>query len=489
VAGGQGRGCTHPEGAAGASGLPDVGDALTALATALDAVAEAGRAAALDLHEGICDPGCSRWPSALRLRQAGTGIHVKGRCRATNLCSYCRTLATVETFEMLKLDALEYAPTGWVVLTAREHLTRPDCYDHLRQLRKAVRARWPRAEWFVEVEFQRRGALHLNLLVKGVPAAEAACEAWQRWDRQGRKGLAPPSCGSCLACVTAGVWCARVDAEPVGQWAGAIEDAGGVMRYLSKTLAHGLKAEQAPPLGWKGHRTSQTRGYFVRPASVMRCEARRSLQINRELWKLRGSGLDAAEAYTVAESAVDTFATRTWELVQVRSLAKPEYRPVEARPKETSAVEWLDGRRSVDRVTGELIEHTGWGSSPLDRYGDASDIACEALLLEHRASGVAPRLHEWRASGGLRGAEPAGDLRGPCLPLGDLDGPRDPIARRRNHGRERRLGGGPDGAVRGVTRSSGARAVGGGNPCKCARSPRTITCAVCFNPVQPRRDC
>ena len=47
------------------------------------------------------------------------------------------------------------------------------------------------------------------------------------------------------------------------------------MRYVSKMLAHGLKAEQAPPVGWRGHRTSQTRGYLVRPASVMRDEARR----------------------------------------------------------------------------------------------------------------------------------------------------------------------------------------------------------------------
>ena len=49
----------------------------------------------------------------------------------------------VETVEMLTLDAIEYAPTLWVVLTAREHLTRLTCRDHLRQLRKALRRRWP----------------------------------------------------------------------------------------------------------------------------------------------------------------------------------------------------------------------------------------------------------------------------------------------------------------------------------------------------------
>lgn len=36
---------------------------------------------------------------------------------------------------------------------------------------------------------------------------------------------------------------------------GVVQDGVGVVRYVSKMLAHGLKAEQAPPLGWRGHRT------------------------------------------------------------------------------------------------------------------------------------------------------------------------------------------------------------------------------------------
>jgi hypothetical protein len=188
-----------------------------------------------------------------------TGEVVPGRCRATNLCRYCQTLYVVETVEMLTLDAVEYAPTLWAVLTAREHLTRAACRDHLQQLRRAARRRWPSVEWFVQVEFQRRGALHLNLLVKGVSVGD---------QEQLRE-------------VLVGRWCERVDAEPVGQWVGAIEDGVGVVRYLSKMLAHGLKREQAPPIGWKGHRTSQTRGYLVRPASVMREEARNALRVKR----------------------------------------------------------------------------------------------------------------------------------------------------------------------------------------------------------------
>ncbi len=115
----------------------------------------------------------------------------------------------------------------------------------------------------MQVEFQRRGALHLNLLVKGVPVGDV----------------------DDLEKVLVERWCARVDAEPAGQWSGEISDGVGVVRYISKMLAHGLKAEQAPPIGWKGHRTSQTRGYLVRPASVMREEAREALREKRRVWK------------------------------------------------------------------------------------------------------------------------------------------------------------------------------------------------------------
>ena len=228
----------------------------------------------LDLHEGIDDPrrsGCSRWPEEMRLLNHSTGELVEGRCKATNLCRYCQRLYVIETVEMLTLDAMEHAPTVWIVLTAREHLTRSECRRHLWQLLTAVRRRWPLAEWFVQVEFQRRGALHLNLLVKGVPVE----------DREA------------LEDVVARRWCLRVDAERIGQWSGEVNEAGNVVRYLAKMLAHGLKAEQAPPIGWRGHRTSQTKGYLVRPASVMRVEARRALKIKRAIY--RGLTAEAAE--------------------------------------------------------------------------------------------------------------------------------------------------------------------------------------------------
>jgi hypothetical protein len=271
-----------------------VSTALT-LAVARSAPFDAG-ATALDLHEGISDPpsGCERWPAHFRLL-SDLGEVVMGRCRATNLCPYCRVLAVVETAEMLWLDAAEWPPTLWVVLTAREHLTRPETYRHLEQLRRASRRRWPSIEWFVQVEFQRRGALHLNLLVKGVDVADA--------DQ--------------LLALLSERWCARVDALPVGQHIEQLSSAQAVTRYLQKELTHGLKREQAPPIGWRGHRTSQTRGYLVRPASVMREEARRSLRSKRELWHARRAGLEGQAAEDAANAALDQADQTTWRLWQL----------------------------------------------------------------------------------------------------------------------------------------------------------------------------
>jgi hypothetical protein len=62
------------------------------------------------------------------------------------------------------------------------------------------------------------------------------------------------------------------------------------VKYLS---LHFLKATQAPSIGWRGHRYSAMRDYLVRPAAVMREEAKRSLRIKRLLHA--GISADAAE--------------------------------------------------------------------------------------------------------------------------------------------------------------------------------------------------
>ncbi len=209
---------------------------------------------------------------------------VKGRCKATNLCDYCARIAAVETSEMLLLDAMEYAPTLYVVLTARELLTRPVCRRHLDKLLRSCRRRWPSIEWAVLVEFQRRGALHLNLLVKGVAVEDA--DQLRELMRAG--------------------WCRRVDALPWYQWVGEVTSGAGLVRYIS---LHFLKPSQAPPKGWRGHRFSCTRGYLVRPASEMRQEAKRSLRLKRALH--RGVPGDLLEQELELEAAIE------WDLVDV----------------------------------------------------------------------------------------------------------------------------------------------------------------------------
>ncbi len=290
---------------AGARERSDLGSATVGFG-----VAEGG---SLDLHKGISDPSsekCLRWPEHMGISKHSTGEIWPGVCKATNLCRYCQKLYVIETLEMLMLDALDYAPTHWIVLTAREHLTRAQTYRHLEQVRKGARRRWPDYADFIQVEFQRRGALHLNLLVKGVPATEV----------QELYGLVTDR------------WCARVDAiaapfermQDGGQWAGVMDDAGGVVRYLTKMLAHGLKKEQSPPLGWKGHRTSQTRNYFARPASVMREEARTNLRAKRELWKLETAYPDVAADVLddVLRDRLDHLADETYSLVRTKPLSR-----------------------------------------------------------------------------------------------------------------------------------------------------------------------
>jgi hypothetical protein len=192
------------------------------------------------------------------------------------------------------LDAAEDPPGYFAVLTARELLTRGECRDHLQHLRRSLRKRWPAIRWVVMVEFQRRGALHLNLLVKGVPAGERA-ELHKR------------------ICT---LWCSRVDALPIAQWVGAVHDGPGIVRYVA---SYALKPEQAPPTGWRGQRVSYGRDYLVRSASVLRVEARRSLRFKHALHRYGDEALAELELVVQDE--------QTWRLVDLkRARSKAELR-------------------------------------------------------------------------------------------------------------------------------------------------------------------
>jgi hypothetical protein len=117
-------------------------------------------------------------------------------------------------------------------------------------------------------------------------------------------------------------------------------DAGeGVVRYLAKTLSHGLKREQAPPLGWRGHRTSQTRGYLVRPASVMREEARESLARKRDLARLSEAIADPYDLELALHDAAQLRRDTTWTLYRLprAALVQPLPRTRDSRPAASAA--------------------------------------------------------------------------------------------------------------------------------------------------------
>jgi hypothetical protein len=319
--------------------------------------ADAGADPALDLHKGIADPaagGCARWPEHLRLKSS-SGELVRGRCRATNQCAYCARLFAVETSEMLLLDAMEHAPTLLVVLTARELLERADCRAHLQQLHRSLRRRWPGIEWAVLVEFQRRGALHLNLLVKGVPADQA-------------DELHAAACA---------IWCQRVDAVPAAQSVTPIYAVGGAVKYVSQ---HFMKPDQAPPEGWRGHRYSATRGYLVRPAAELRQEARAALRRKRAIWKLdqaSGGVLTAQELEEFADRELELAAGVTWELVRLYALARDEHGHSARRPL----------------VAAVRASRHGGTAAPTNRR-DArrtTDAPAEAEARNGRRAPVAPR--------------------------------------------------------------------------------------------------
>lgn len=280
----------------------------------------------LDLHGGISDApakraGCERarrlYPNLRLLASDGTLVH--GRCRATNRCDYCSRLEAVEFSEALALDALDgNAPTTWMVLTTRTATHDVAAfYESRRQVQRAVRRRWPAAEFCWVVEFTtgygpRSGGKrrpHWNALVKGVSTADA----------------------DALADVVRAVWCAREDAEPQAQFVGPLYDAGGLMRYLA---LHFLKESQRPPKGWSGHRTSQTRGYFAQPMWKVRARARQSLRSKRALHRAIADGYEGPEAELVAGAALVKSESVRWEAVVVSEKVdrngelKPRLRPL-----------------------------------------------------------------------------------------------------------------------------------------------------------------
>lgn len=150
-----------------------------------------------------------------------------------------------------------------------------------------------------------------------------------------------------------------MDALPVGQWSGEVADAEGTVRYLSKMLAHGLKAEQRPPIGWRGHRTSQTHGYLVRPASVMRVEAREALREKRRLWRAEHLA-ESGDVEAVYDQLTAEARDASWRLLKAprsnRNILAGDALP---GPEYVSGARWKD--------TGRVVGSSAALSTFLDR--------------------------------------------------------------------------------------------------------------------------
>lgn len=346
----------------------------------------------LDLHEGLSHPGpaelrgldgrypdprrdgCPRWPAGLWLLSS-LGERVPGRCKGPNQCDYCARLAAVENSEMLALDAMEGdAPQVWAVLTTRTATWDMALfYDARRLVMRAVRRRWPGAEYASLLEFTtgygpRSGGArrpHWNLLLKGVPvgALDQVRELVVR------------------------VWCDHVDAEAPGQHVAAIAEAGGLMRYIA---LHFQKESQAPPPGFHGQRFNCSRRYFTgKTRAEAREDARLALSEKRALWKLaRHTGLTGDALEDAYEAHLAAVGFPEWRLYsepreEVNDASEADARPA---PESTGAA----------GAVGRVLDSPAPG-----RVGDGPDVdvTSEGRVTEgaaaargQRPAGGTPRL-------------------------------------------------------------------------------------------------
>lgn len=246
---------------------------------------------------GDCRQGARAW----FLVSEGAGELVRARCKSPNKCSHCREVSARETAEMLATDAEDDPPAVFVVLTARNFLTRPELRRHLDHIRRAVRKVWSSFQYFCALEWQKRGAIHVNLVVKGVGKADAERLSEVIWR----------------------VWGSRVDAVREAQSVRPIYGAAGVAKYVAKLARYLGKDDQGAPAGWRGHRTSQTRGYFREGAGAVRALARASLRWKLYRSALRRCGLSAVEAAWQAFAPAAFAALGVWRLLCRDPLTPP----------------------------------------------------------------------------------------------------------------------------------------------------------------------
>jgi hypothetical protein len=114
-------------------------------------------------------------------------------------------------------------------------------------------------------------------------------------------------------------WCSRVSSNARAQFTGAVSEVGGLMRYLA---LHFQKESQQPPVGWRGHRFTTTRGYVGRPMAEARADARAALRARRELHRALAMGLSGEEAEAEAARQVAYAQRLDWALVDWKRTRK-----------------------------------------------------------------------------------------------------------------------------------------------------------------------
>ena len=272
----------------------------------------------LDYLEGIVPPvvfrdalrDCRAGPFEWWLLNETTGELVRPRCKAPNKCSHCRELGARETVEMIALAAADCPPDLYVVLTTSEFVTRADLRHDLDHIRRAVRRRWPAWEYFCAIEWQRRGALHVNLLTRGVP----------------------PRCRDEFMRTVLAVWQRRHRAVRAAQSCQPIRSARHAAAYVHKLGKYLSKDDQAAPPGWRGHRSSQTRGYLGRPASEVREEARLSLRWKALCGRLLARGVNRLEAAFQAAEELERSLLDVWARYPVVATQNPGHRGAGSTP-------------------------------------------------------------------------------------------------------------------------------------------------------------
>ena len=217
---------------------------------------------------------CSESSPVVLLVNDRTGEVFTSRCKSPNLCGRCREISAKITRLMLMEDASEDPPLAYMVLTTAEFVTRGQLRRDFDQLMRALRPVSDRVEYFCALEWQARGAIHVNLLWKGEAASDA-------------RGL--------LRDVLV-VWQARHRAVEAAQHCSQVASVRDVSRYCTKLARYVSKGTQGAPAGWRGHVTSQSRGYFSSGARPVREAAARELRVLAEAVRLHAAGMSRVEA-------------------------------------------------------------------------------------------------------------------------------------------------------------------------------------------------